>query len=395
MITDNLIAERLGIEGRRGYWEANGRYFFDKSECLRYASTFVNCDVRYRYLDSVYRTLDWSKEPSQDLETLYLERAKQLRDQYDYLILAFSGGADSRNILKTFIDNNIRLDEIYTFQFNDPIEKLKHTFRRDKNDEKDIIFEYLEAALPEIQQIALHHPEIKITVVDATEGAINTVDTSNVHLWFRGGSTATPQTAGYYKLTELMRERASSHQRVACITGLDKPRLAYDSNSKRFLSQYNDLTNAFADYTAHDLDFPAVIENFYYTPDMPILNQKQCFVLKNEILRIFKNNPDFISSLVNKERSGLLIFDMHQDHFKKTLYKNWDSRIWQAKKHSNFFYSAHTDWFYNTDITSSRTKDFYDKQVLELVHGINNRYVVYENGKPSMLTSYMTHPIYF
>lgn len=395
MITDVLIAERLGIEGRRGYWEANDRYFFDKSDCLRYASTFSSCNVKYKYLDSVYRTLDWSKEPAPSLELLYLERAKQLRDQYDYLILAFSGGADSRNILKTFIDNNIKLDEIYTFQSKDPIEKLKHTFRKDKNDEKDIIFEYLEAALPEIQQIAVHHPEIKITVVDITEGSINTVDTSKVHMWFRGGSTATPQTEGYYRLAELMRDRADSYQKVACITGLDKPRVAYDSKSKKFLSQYSDLTNAFADYTAHDLDFPAVIENFYYTPDMPILNQKQCFVLKNEILRIFENNPAFIRPLLNKTHSGMLIFDMHHDHFKKLLYKSWDSSIWQAKKHGNFFYSAHTDWFYNTDITSSRTKEFYDKQVLELVYGIDKRYIVYEDGKPSVLTHYMTHPIYF
>jgi hypothetical protein len=370
-------------------------FFFNKSDCLKYASQFNTCNVQYNYLDSVYRTLDWNTEPAQDLDKLYLERAIQLRDKYDYLILAFSGGADSRNILKTFTNNNIKLDEIYTFQASNPIERLRHTFRKDANDEKDIIFEYLEAALPELQQVAIHHPEIKITVADITEDSIKTVDDSKVHVWFRGGSTATPQTAGYYKLTELMRQRAGSYQRVACITGLDKPRIGYNKHAKKFMSQYNDLTNAFADYTAHDLDFPAVMENFYYTPDLPTLNQKQCFVLKNEILRIIKNNPLAIKSLLAKENSNALIFNTHHDHFKKLLYKTWDSTIWQAKKHSNFFYSAHTDWFYNSDITSSRTKDFYDKQVLELVHGINERYVVYENGKPSLLTSFMTNPINF
>jgi len=49
---------------------------------------------------------------SESLDFLYALRARQLREKYDYLVLYFSGGADSTNILKTFIDNNIFLDEI-------------------------------------------------------------------------------------------------------------------------------------------------------------------------------------------------------------------------------------------------------------------------------------------
>jgi hypothetical protein len=40
-------------------------------------------------------------------------KAMQLRDQYDYLILAYSGGADSDNILKVFQQNKIHLDEVW------------------------------------------------------------------------------------------------------------------------------------------------------------------------------------------------------------------------------------------------------------------------------------------
>lgn len=394
---NELLAEQIGIQERKGYWKANGQCFFDKSECLKYASTFYDCPVSYHYLDSVYRTLDWSKEPSADLDKLYVERAQQLRDKYDYLILSFSGGADSRNILRTFLDNNIKLDEIYTFQSMGPIEKLASTFKKEHGTYKDIIFEYLEATSPALVEVANHYPNIKITLEDITETAISIVDESKLRLFFRGGSTATPQTAGYYKLTELMRARSEKYQRVAAITGLDKPRIAYDKDSKKFISQYNDLTNAFADYADHGLDYKPVMENFYYTPDLPILNQKQCFVLKDAIINVAKNNPGEFGQLLYEKSPNprIVIFNTHSNFFKKILYKNWDDTIWQAGKHSNFFYSAHTHWFYHTELTSEKTKDFYDKQVLELVHGINKRYIIYEAGKPALLKSYMTQPIYF
>ena len=44
---------------------------------------------------------------------LLKERAQQLRDCYNYIILSYSGGHDSQTILNTFVNNNIYIDEIY------------------------------------------------------------------------------------------------------------------------------------------------------------------------------------------------------------------------------------------------------------------------------------------
>lgn len=63
--------------------------------------------------------VDWSIEPKESMEELCYRRAQQLRDQYDYLILYYSGGADSKTILETFLKYNIPLDEVVVSRYVD------------------------------------------------------------------------------------------------------------------------------------------------------------------------------------------------------------------------------------------------------------------------------------
>lgn len=62
--------------------------------------------------ESALEQIDITQEPIESLDELYLQRAIQLRNHYDYLILFYSGGNDSNQILETFMLNNIFLDEI-------------------------------------------------------------------------------------------------------------------------------------------------------------------------------------------------------------------------------------------------------------------------------------------
>ena len=122
MVSDKLIAEQLAKETSSGYWEAGGHYFFSKVECLRYASAIKDYNVRFHYNDDFYSVLNVRQEPTETLKELYKRRAQQLRDKYDYLILSYSGGSDSFNILNTFLNNNIKLDCVATSY---PIQAIK------------------------------------------------------------------------------------------------------------------------------------------------------------------------------------------------------------------------------------------------------------------------------
>jgi len=97
--------------GTEGHWEVGNREFKNKFQALIFA-TETNQEVDYIYFDQIWKDFDRSLLGKISLKELYRQRARQIRDSYDYLILYFSGGADSYNVLRSFIDNNIKLDEV-------------------------------------------------------------------------------------------------------------------------------------------------------------------------------------------------------------------------------------------------------------------------------------------
>jgi hypothetical protein len=62
--------------------------------------------------DQTYDQYDWTVEPEQSLEELMTAYALSLRDEYDRLILLWSGGTDSHTIYNVFKKANIHIDEI-------------------------------------------------------------------------------------------------------------------------------------------------------------------------------------------------------------------------------------------------------------------------------------------
>lgn len=399
IVNDYLTAERVAVSKNCGYWELDGKYFFNKVECFRYASKNRKYDITYHFFDSAYKNLDWNNEPSESLTELYRQRAQQLRDKYDYLILSFSGGSDSTNILNAFIDNNIKLDEVYCEYAISKMQFDEKEFTYDRNSKKLISFEWFTAAKPVLDRLAQTNPNIKITVDDASEQSIRIIEDSSLYKFFRGGASVNPNTAKYYNLYEICMRR-EKYGRVGCITGLDKPRISYNPKNNLFFSSYNDFNNIFSEFP-HDTfqGYQASLEYFYYSYDFPKLNQKQCFSIKNKLLELMQNvsldSPLYVELLSFINPRGIHVYDVHHDFFKKILYEKWNTKIWQAKKDPNFFYPSVSQWFNEESITTVRTRDFYDKQLIELLCDIDSCLIQYEDGKPHSLKSFMTKPIQF
>ena len=72
-------------------------------------------DWHWNYNDEFFGQFDWQVEPSEDIRELYKQRALELRQNYDYLVLYYSGGHDSSNTLYAFLDNGIPLDEVCVY----------------------------------------------------------------------------------------------------------------------------------------------------------------------------------------------------------------------------------------------------------------------------------------
>ena len=151
------------MESKIGTWKANGTHFTNKINALVEASR-TNTNITYHYYDDSFHRVNRELLGKTTLPTLYRERAQQIRDEYDYLILYYSGGADSWNVLNTFLKNNIKLDCIYVRW---PMKANEyHNFNTHDTSAYNFMSEWKYVIEPDLKWLAQHHPEIKIIVDD-------------------------------------------------------------------------------------------------------------------------------------------------------------------------------------------------------------------------------------
>ncbi len=107
------------IQDRYVYNVKTGKKYFNNFDVLNSNEKYN--DLRYTIDGNQWYKFNWLEEPSESFESLLMERCKQLRDKYPYLVLYYSGGSDSETVLQSFIKANIHLDEIVTnvFKIND------------------------------------------------------------------------------------------------------------------------------------------------------------------------------------------------------------------------------------------------------------------------------------
>jgi len=93
------------------YYQVNDYKTISKVAALEKAGGDFS-KVKLCYLDSDWEKYGIISEPSESWDELLKIRAWELREKYQYVTLLYSGGWDSHTVLMTFIDNNIKLDEI-------------------------------------------------------------------------------------------------------------------------------------------------------------------------------------------------------------------------------------------------------------------------------------------
>ena len=74
-------------------------------------------DLTVKWFDNL--NFNWTIDDQQSLQTLYTERLKQIKKEYEHLELWWSGGYDSNNILDVAVKSNISLDSIIIGGYGD------------------------------------------------------------------------------------------------------------------------------------------------------------------------------------------------------------------------------------------------------------------------------------
>lgn len=381
MIHEKSLANRVSYQRNSGYWEVDNKYFFNKAECLRHATKTGNGNIKYHFFDEVFSESDWSIEPPQSLDQLYGERARQLRDKYDYILLSVSGGSDSMNMLYAFLNNGLHVDEVVTWYPVAAIEKLISTFNYDKKDPTNVMFEYVTAFMPQMKEVHKKYPNLKITILDHTDHALTVIGGANAHKFDMAGLTMGPGTAGPLSLVGYQRKLDIPNS--AIIVGVDKPRLVLCPKTKRFGNFFLDFHSMWGGVSdAIYGGFHPTVEYFYFAWEFPNLIKKQSHVVKQAVQPLIEgekgiDSPEYTKLLIPKRKNSPYdIFNVQLDFFEKLLYPTTHNpNVFQAAKPTSLLYAEANKWFTDSHLTDDKTKSFYTGQIDEFVAGIHSGYL--------------------
>ena len=325
---------------RLGYYLVNGEKFYNKTLALMECKK-TNHQLQWIFNDDVYGAIDWTISIDTSLSELYRLRAQQLRDSYDHLVLYFSGGADSMNVLHSFIDNGILLDEIVMQRPS--MVKMNNIDQSADNFYSEI--EY--SAKAHLKKYA--HKIDPRTAIRESDLASPTIELLQKDNWFElypmCTNIALPLLGKQYSYANEnhIKDLCYKGLKVAQIVGVDKPLVKYDGNN--YYAFFNDLSayhvNFPTEYTASDVfNKHYRIEFFYWTPDMPEIVVKQAQEIKQ---RAEQNNQ--IKQILRQTES--LSLDQLRATLHPIIYPSKDVEVlFQTKKPNSDIKRKMDDWFW-------------------------------------------------
>lgn len=267
---------------RLGYYEVGNRQFNNKVDALIFAS-LSNLPISWHFNDDIFSSIDWSIPIEESLDEIYKKRALQLRNKYDYVSLFYSGGVDSTNILNSFVDNNIHLDEIVMYRPN-KYDTMSNMLDKSGN---NVYSEIKYAAIPYLEKY-LSSTKTKIRIIDFETDTNNFLSSDYLISQYSNSlyniASATISKIAFSVLDKEWRKLYDQGKRVAHIHGCDKPPIRYGVREGfwfnfRDIMSYNFVPN-FSDSDSELLEKHQFHELFYWTPDVPEIVVKQCQVIK-------------------------------------------------------------------------------------------------------------------
>lgn len=293
--------------------EHNGEIYKTRKSFLK-----INHEKNLKVLiHNSFEKLDWSKEPNKPLRQFFKERAEQIRDCYDYLILYFSGGSDSMTALNAFLNNNIELEEVVINCY--------------PQIEADVLnCEYAKNYLKKRMYRG------KITVNEITLKKLNYINRN--HIW-TDNENFTGLFHNYLRFDVDFFEQSDvlKYQKrkgnVAHIFGFDYPSIAKIED--KFYCIMNPYLLSLPPYSPKSV-------NFFTSPEMPELHLKQCHILA----KYMKENDVYA-----EEKCKICI----RDEFNPKMFAPKTSGMLKKQ----FFNGSESSWILNTYFKDEEFKDIY------------------------------------
>jgi hypothetical protein len=308
---------------------------------------------KFYYYDDFFSTLDWTKEPSESLQELYRERAQQIRETYDHVVVCYSGGIDSTQVLESFYYNDIHIDEILVVGALSQDDQ----FGTDRNHNGDLywnVFPYLKD---------LHLPNTKISFVDYTKyfNDINNftlLQKYGVDYIEKIGIRTSVHNLLWYDLDKFLNHK----KHTAYVMGKEKPTVKFDG---RFSLAFHDIS--FTDYGNRYEYATGRRVNFYSDPEAYKIILKQSHKIKQHQQHLEEFPYPLPYSIYDNytDRIKPIIYDIkrplkHQSNKSKCTYLSARDMFMVDKKNSQIF-----DIYSKAMVNLSKIVDINSREVFE------------------------------
>lgn len=302
--------------------------------------TRTGIHLEWHFNREQYGAYDWTREPTESLDELYRQRAQQIRDNYDYIVLWYGGGPDGWCVLDTFLKNHIKIDEIAQF----------YAYEADDNRHSVINEEVFFTAIPKTQKILEQHKDIHHRVVDLSK-IISEVylrpDAKFDYIYnIKGIASANSLARAYIRdYVDDYKHLIDSGKKVCFLWGCEKPRI------KSFGGKYHtcfldvfDITNI----RIQTLEQAGYFDEwFFWAPDTAPIVAKQSHIL----LKVINTEPADSSWFCNipsyycpQNKHGKYL---RNDIYHTLIYPGWDPTTIVAPKPQNLLLSERDNWFWN------------------------------------------------
>ena len=347
----------LSNKDRYGYYTVGNFKTYSKLEAIEYSGK-THDPVKWNFNCDTFEKVDCNQEPPGSLDFWYAARARQIREKYDYLVLWYSGGADSHNVLMSFVKNNIFIDEIAQF----------HNLAGEQGDKQSWINEEVFAtSIPITQDLIQNNPVYRNTkhrLVDLSELEFDLlkIDDNRWDYFYKVTKFLSPNTLARSYKRELIPDYQvlmDQGKSVCFVHGSEKPKVE-NRNNQWYMVFSDCLDNVVTPRTQmlnreweHD-------ELFYWTDDLPQLVVKQAHVIKKFMNQLSPDMADNVHVFSNRHTKTLpdisysnitidsIEYRLLPDGLHRLIYPDWMPNAIVCGKTPSAAYSNRDTWMFQS-----------------------------------------------
>ena len=348
-----------------GFYQVGNLRTFSKMEAFELEKR-TGKSLHWNFNEEIFSSINWKQEPTLDLWSMYKSRARQIRNQYDYVVLFYSGGSDSHNILNAWIDADCKIDEIATM--------WNYEASADKLDFMNA--EITTLVLPDIKLLQDKGFEFKYRLIDISQMSLDLFDVFGLNFEHYTSRYFSPNNCvrGIFRdKIDDYKNMIAAGKKVAFVWGAEKPIINYDG--KYYLKFSDIFGNCVSSYVQERYNQGWYDELFFWSPDAPLIPVKQAHVIKN-FIQLCNDTKFYQDKRTEYGFNKTLNKYLTEDTVKKLIYPKWDTSTFSIGKGGmQFLFSLRDQWIWDSNL---ELKNRYNEIIKHVVTNapIKNRNII-------------------